>query len=283
MKALEEQLLTRNVASEITTHLCKSVTTSLVGQRLERFTTVASKVKGTLKESIERILTPKRSIDVLAQIKAKPAGQPFVIVFAGINGVGKSTSLAKVTYLLKSNGHTPLIAACDTFRAGAVEQLKQHASKLGVELFEKGYERDPAGVAVSAIRHAQATGKDVVLVDTAGRMQNNSSLMQALSNLVISAAPDLVLFVGEALVGNDGIDQLREFNKAIIDYTPRGATPRPIDGIILTKFDTIDDKVGASLSMVYQTGQPIVFVGNGQHYTNLKALNVSFVVRALLS
>merc|ERR1712224_1146049 len=128
-----------------------------------------------------------------------------------------------------------------------------------------GYAKNPAAVATAALRDAKKTGADVVLIDTAGRMQNNRPLMQALAKLINDSKPDLVLFVGEALVGNDGIDQLQLFNQAFIDY----GSSRPIDGIVLTKFDTIDNKVGAALSMVYLTSQPIVFVGTGQKYTHL--------------
>jgi signal recognition particle receptor subunit alpha len=175
------------------------------------------------------------------------------------------------------------LAACDTFRAGAVEQLKTHAMRLGVPLYERGYEKDPAKVAAEAVRAAERDGRDVVLVDTAGRMQDNEPLMRALSSLIHVNAPNLVLFVGEALVGNDAVDQLVKFNRALHDLAPAGATrPHAIDGIVLTKFDTIDDKVGAALSMVYASGAPVMFVGCGQTYVDLKRLNVKSVVRSLL-
>ena len=174
-----------------------------------------------------------------------------------------------------------MIAACDTFRSGAVEQLNQHAKVLDVPLFERGYAKDPASVAREAQKHANDNGFDCLLIDTAGRMQNNEPLMRALAKLVSSNSPDLVLFVGEALVGNDGVDQLELFDRALADYSDR-ADPHRIDGIVLTKFDTIDDKVGAAVSMVYKTGQPVMFVGTGQKYTNLKKLNVRTVLRSLL-
>ena len=140
--------------------------------------------------------------------------------------------------------------------------------------------KDPAGVAKDAIDHARANGIDVVLVDTAGRMQNNEPLMRALTKIVTVNNPNLVLFVGEALVGNDGVDQLYHFNKCLADLSTL-SKPRLIDGIVLTKYDTIDDKVGAAVSMVHKTGQPIVFVGTGQKYTNLKRLNVRSVLKSL--
>jgi len=150
-----------------------------------------------------------------------------------------------------------------------------------VQLFEKGYGKDPAGIAMEAINFARQTRIDVVLVDTAGRMQDNEPLMRSLAKLIKVNTPDLVLFVGEALVGHDAIDQLTKFNQSLADFSQMDR-PRLIDGIVLTKFDTIDDKVGAAVSMTYTTGQPIVFVGTGQTYTDLKSLNAKAVVAALL-
>ena len=200
-----------------------------------------------------------------------------------MNGVGKSTSLAKATFHLKDHGHSVLIAACDSFRAGAVEQLKRHCLRLDTQLYQVGYAKDPVKIASDAIRQAREKGIDVVLVDTAGRMQNNAELMKQLALLVAVNRPDLVLFVGEALVGNDGVDQLVEFDRRLVDHATDSAAPRRIDGIILTKFDTVDDKVGAALSMVYQTRIPVVFLGTGQQYQDLRRLNVDAVVASLLA
>ena len=138
--------------------------------------------------------------------------------------------------------------------------------------------KDPADVARASLAHARTQKRDCVLIDTAGRMQNNDKLMRELAKLVTVNSPDLVLFVGEALVGNDGIDQLNMFNKSLSQFCPDG---RQIDGLVLTKFDTIDDKVGATLSMTYKTGQPIMFIGVGQKYTHLKKLSVNAVVNSL--
>merc|ERR1719450_699225 len=169
-----------------------------------------SSVKKALQESMETLLTPKKSVDVLrAALAAKNAGRVYSVVFLGVNGVGKSTNLAKVAYYLKHKGGLDvLICACDTFRAGAVEQLRTHTRCLDVELFERGYGKDPADIAKHAISHAGQSDFDVVLIDTAGRMQDNEPLMKALAKLVAINSPDLVLFVGEALVGNDAIDQV---------------------------------------------------------------------------
>ncbi|CAE7341436.1 SRPRA [Symbiodinium natans] len=284
LKKFKTELMTRNVAAEVADKLSDSVRRSLVGKTTGRFTTMASTVKQALKESMETLLTPKKSIDVLrAALAAKNAGRVYTIVFLGVNGVGKSTNLAKVAYYLKHKGGlNVLICACDTFRAGAVEQLKTHSRCLDVPLFERGYGKDPADIAKNAIAHAKSNGHDVVLVDTAGRMQDNEPLMRALAKLVAINTPDLVLFVGEALVGNDAIDQVTKFNRSLVDLSADPRNPRGIDGMLLTKYDTVDDKVGAALSMVYVTGQPVVFVGTGQKYTHLRKMQAKEVVRTLL-
>lgn len=282
--SFKTNLMAKNVAANVAIKLADSVRASLIGRTTDRFTSMAGTVKSVLQESMETLLTPKKSIDVMrAALAAKNAGRVYTIVFLGVNGVGKSTNLAKVAYYLKNKGNlNVLICACDTFRAGAVEQLKTHARCLEVDLFERGYGKDPADIAKSAIGHARSVGHDVVLVDTAGRMQDNEPLMRALAKLVAVNTPDLVLFVGEALVGNDAIDQVSKFNKSLVDMSHDPRNPRGIDGMLLTKYDTVDDKVGAALSMVYVTGQPIVFVGTGQKYTHLRKIQAKEVVRQLL-
>ncbi|XP_073001835.1 uncharacterized protein [Typha latifolia] len=282
LKALKDRLMTKNVAEEIAEKLCESVAASLEGKKLGSFTRVSSTVQTAMEEALLRILTPKRSIDILRDVHAaKEQGKPYVVVFVGVNGVGKSTNLAKVAYWLLQHDVSVMLAACDTFRSGAVEQLRTHARRLQIPIFEKGYEKDPAVVAKEAIQEASRNNSDVVLVDTAGRMQDNEPLMRALSKLINLNNPDLVLFVGEALVGNDAVDQLSKFNQKLADLSTVPSA-RLIDGILLTKFDTIDDKVGAALSMVYISGAPVMFVGCGQSYTDLKKLNVKSIVKTLL-
>lgn len=286
LSEFRQLLMSKNVATEVAVQLADSVQSSLVGTKTESFTSLKTALRQALSDAIQRVLTQSRSIDVLKAAKeAKEKGRIYSVCFLGVNGVGKSTNLAKVAYYLKHKGDlNVLIAACDTFRAGAVEQLRTHARNLGVHLFEQGYGKDAALICRNAMKYAQAEGYDVVLVDTAGRMQDNEPLMRALAKLVALNNPDLVLFVGEALVGNDAIDQLLKFDRSLIDFAPVDVkTPRGIDGIILTKFDTVDDKVGAALSMAYISGQPVVFVGTGQKYTHLQTLNVNTVLNALLS
>jgi signal recognition particle receptor subunit alpha len=284
LASLQEGLMSKNVARDVAAKIVEGVGQSLVGTRTQRFTSVASTVKEAITRSIEEILTPKKSIDVLkAALDAKTQGRVFSIAFLGVNGVGKSTNLAKVAYYLKNKGGMKiLLAACDTFRAGAVEQLRVHANNLNVDIFERGYGKDSAEIAKQALTFAKQNGYDVCLIDTAGRMQDNEPLMRAIAKLVAVNSPDLVLFVGEALVGHDAVDQLTKFNRSLIDYSHDPKNPRTVDGIVLTKYDTVDDKVGAALSMVYVTGQPIVFVGTGQKYPHLRKLQVKEVVKAIV-
>jgi signal recognition particle receptor subunit alpha len=156
---------------------------------------------------LTKILTPKRNIDIIADaMRNREKGKPYVITFIGVNGVGKSTNLAKVAYLYKNQGFKVMLAACDNFRAGAVEQIKTHGRCLDIPVYDKGYREDPADIAFQAIREATLKKVDVLLIDTAGRMQDNEPLMRSLSRLVVLNQPDLILFIGEALVGNDATD-----------------------------------------------------------------------------
>ncbi|KAM7540576.1 hypothetical protein Aperf_G00000020670 [Anoplocephala perfoliata] len=295
LEQLRDHLVNKNVAFEIANRLCDGVAERLVGIQLGRFERVGPRVRSALEEACTRLLASGRRVDVLRDaLDSQQKGKPYVIVFCGVNGVGKSTNLAKIAFWLIEKNLKVLIAACDTFRSGAVEQLRTHVQKLNfihppsqhngsimVELYEKGYGKDAANIAMSAISYAKDQHRDVVLVDTAGRMQDNEPLMRALAKLIIVNEPNLVLFVGEALVGNEAIDQLVKFNQALADYSSN-SKPHTIDGIVLTKFDTIDDKVGAAVSMAHISGQPIVFVGTGQTYSDLRQFSVPSVVKALM-
>ena len=307
LEAVKEHLITKNVAAEIADNLCGSVLEQLEGKTLSSFTTVRSAVQQALRDSLSQILMPRRKIDVLREVITKrkaEANKPYIMTFCGVNGVGKSTSLAKICFWLLENDFRVLIAACDTFRSGAIEQLLTHtkclqslypAGKDGTErvtLYSNKTNKDASSVAAEGIIIGSREGYDVIMVDTAGRMQDNQPLMQALGKLIHRNSPDLVLFVGEALVGNEGVDQLQKFNHSLTDYSAVSvsvpvpalpAKPSLIDGILLTKFDTIDDKVGAAISMTYATGHPIIFVGTGQMYTDLKSFSPESVMNTLLS
>jgi signal recognition particle receptor subunit alpha len=190
----KEHLISKNVASDIAEKLCESVSVSLEGKKLGTFGSVKNTVRGALEESLVRILTPKRNIDILRDAQeAKAKGRPYCITFCGVNGVGKSTNLAKICAWLQQNNLQVLIAACDTFRSGAVEQLNVHCRRLGVELYERGYKTDPAAIALDALKAAKPRGKDVVLIDTAGRMQDNAPQMQALAKVILEVKHLLIV------------------------------------------------------------------------------------------
>ena len=250
-----------------------------------------------MESSLRKILTPTTSLDLLRSITAvtspstlnplssKP--RPYIISIVGVNGVGKSTNLSKLAFFLLQNNFKLLIAACDTFRSGAVEQLRVHARNLKelatrqdgtgeVELYEKGYGKDAANIAKDAVAHATAHRFDVVLIDTAGRRHNDARLMSSLEKFATFANPDKILMVGEALVGSDSVAQARSFNSSF-------GPGRRLDGFIISKCDTVGDMVGALVSMVHATGIPVVFLGVGQHYGDLRTLNVGNVVGLLMS
>lgn len=249
-----------------------------------------------MESSLRKILTPTTSLDLLRSITAvtspstlNPTAsprRPYVISVVGVNGVGKSTNLSKLAFFLLQNNFKLLIAACDTFRSGAVEQLGVHARNLKelsqrenrgqVELFEKGYGKDAANIAQDAVSYATAQNFDVVLIDTAGRRHNDARLMSSLEKFAQLANPDKILMVGEALVGSDSVAQAKNFNVAF-------GAGRRLDGFIISKCDTVGDMIGSLVSMVHATGIPVVFLGVGQHYGDLRTLNVGWAVGLLMS
>ncbi|MES1922064.1 hypothetical protein MHBO_003582, partial [Bonamia ostreae] len=270
---IERILIDRNVAVEIARAVCDSVKSDLLGKSVSRMALTAPIVKDAFREALVRIVTPSREVHILKEISNSiRLGKPYAIAFVGVNGVGKSTTLSKIANYLRKRGLQVSIAACDTFRSGAVEQLLTHAKALKLRLFHKGYAKDSSRVCAEAIKEARRKSDDAVLIDTAGRMQNNEPLMRSLRKLYETNRPDLVLFVGEALVGNEALSQLEKFNEHV-----------PIDGIVLTKFDAVDEKVGAAISMTHRTKFPIVFLGTGQKYEDLKRVDAGSLVNTLLN
>ncbi|KAL0230579.1 hypothetical protein PCE1_004136 [Barthelona sp. PCE] len=281
LATFEGILIERNVAATVAAEIIEHVKAELIGVRVGSFESIRTAIKDVLNREIAKILTPSREIDIMREVTlARQENRVLSIVMCGVNGVGKSTTLAKIAYWLSLNDVSVMVAACDTFRSGAIEQLNKHCRALGLEMFDAGYGKDPSHVTRLALQHAASNDIEVVLVDTAGRMQDNGDLMNGLYRLVQYNNPDFVFFVGEALVGNDGIDQLRSFD----GYLKSKTQPvRGVNGIILTKVDTIDEKIGAALSMVHETKVPIVFLGVGQQRTDLRRLKVQQVVDLLLS
>lgn len=279
---LKSVLVEKNVAVEVAQQISDATMLGLVGKNISAFSNIRMLVREQMRSVLKKVLNPSE-FDLLVAVEKHDAGKgkarPYTIAFCGVNGVGKSTNLAKVAAHLRASGKSVMLAACDTFRSGAIEQLRVHAAALDLSLVSRGYEKEPGAVAKAAIEEASRVGVDVLLIDTAGRMQDNKALMAPLVALLEHNVVDLTLFVGEALVGNEAVDQLRKF-KAVIEDGTRGRCS--IDGIVLSKFDTVDDKVGAAVSMASITGRPIVFVGVGQTYADLRRLNADVVVDALL-
>lgn len=226
-------------------------------------------VEEVLKTAIRNVLeVGKLDFDIFVRQKLKEK-RPVVIMFVGVNGTGKTTTIAKIAHRLKGLGLSSVMAAGDTFRAGAIEQISLHGDRLGVKVIKHSAGSDPAAVAYDAIEHAKSRAKDVVLLDTAGRMQTNTNLMEEMAKIRRVARPDLVIFVGDALAGNDAVEQAREFHKVV-----------GLDGVILTKVDA-DAKGGAALSVAYTIGKPLLFIGLGQEYDQQVPFNAEWMVNRL--
>jgi signal recognition particle receptor subunit alpha len=293
MKGMEDHLLRKNVAREAAVRLCEGVEKELIGVKTGSFESINAKIQTAMESSLTKMLTPTSSLDLLREIDAVTAppatslrkARPYVMSIVGVNGVGKSTNLSKICFFLLQNKYRVLIAAGDTFRSGAVEQLAVHVRNLKeltereggkVELYQRGYGKDAATVAKDAVAHAAAEGFDVVLIDTAGRRHNDQRLMSSLEKFAKFAQPDKILMVGEALVGTDSVAQARNFNAAF------GAV-RTLDGFIISKCDTVGDMVGTLVSLVHATNVPVLFVGVGQHYSDLRNFSVKWAVEKLLA
>ncbi|MFQ6094936.1 MAG: signal recognition particle-docking protein FtsY [Candidatus Bathyarchaeia archaeon] len=263
-------LLENDVAMAVADHICDEIEKRLTGRQVKRLEDRKRIVKETLREVLLGILrTP--SINLLEAVERKRKdNEPYVIVFVGIHGTGKTTSIAKVAKFFLKHNYSVVLACSDTYRAGSIEQLEEHARRLGIRTIKHQYGADPAAVAFDAVQHAKAHGINIVLIDTAGRMQTNRNLMQEMEKIVRVVKPDLVLFVGDALTGNDAVFQAEEFNKFV-----------RIDGSVLTKVDA-DVKGGAAVSVSYITKKPILFIGTGQRYQDLEFFNPQFIVDRII-
>ncbi len=247
---LEIGLLESDVAYSVIESIKNDIKQELRNISVDR-SRIGEVIEEILKNAIAHVLT---STELNFNDFVERTEKPIVIMFVGVNGSGKTLSIAKIATLLKKLGKSCVMAAGDTFRAGAIEQLGIHADKVGVKIIKHGPGSDPAAVAYDAIEHAKAKHKDVVLLDTAGRMQTNVNLMDEMAKIKRVAKPDLILFVGDALAGNDAVEQAKRFNEIV-----------GIDGVILTKVDT-DAKGGSALSVAYTIGKPLLFIGVGQGY-----------------
>ena len=268
---LEMELLQGDVAMEVATEVVDGVKNNLVGKKVKRSNDITELTYNALKDTVADIIDiPGKSMTEMIEEK-KAQGEPLVVMFVGINGTGKTTTIGKLANYYLKKGYTPVIAASDTFRAGAIEQVTYHADNVGVKIIKHKKGSDPAAVAYDAVEHARAQGKELVLIDTAGRMQTNTNLMDEMKKIKRVSNPDLVIFVGDALTGNDATEQAKKFNDAI-----------DIDGVILTKADA-DSKGGASLSIGYVIKKPIMFLGVGQGYDDIKEYDADWMLNQLFS
>ena len=268
---LEMGLLEGDVAMEVATEVVDSVKNDLVGKKIKRSNDITEYTYIALRDAVANIIdVPGKSMTEMIEEK-KAQGEPLVVMFVGINGTGKTTTIGKLANYYLKKGYTPVIAASDTFRAGAIEQVTYHADNVGVKIIKHKKGSDPAAVAFDAVEHARAQGKELVLIDTAGRMQTNTNLMDEMKKIKRVSKPDLVVFVGDALTGNDATEQAKKFNDAI-----------DIDGVILTKADA-DSKGGASLSIGYVIKKPIMFLGVGQGYDDIMEYDAEWMLNQLFS
>lgn len=268
---LQMVLIQNDVAVEVAEQVCELTKEKFLGTRAGRLENVSRLFKTAIRESVLEVLEPEHPLDPIEYAsRKKEKGEPTVIMFVGVNGTGKTTTLAKMANIYKKREFSVVIAAGDTFRAGSIEQLQQHADRVGVRVIKQSYGSDAAAVAYDAIAHAKAKHVDIVLIDTAGRMQSNRNLLEEMKKIARVAEPDIKLFVGDALAGNDALSQAKEFHKAI-----------EIDGAILTKVDA-DPSGGAALSIAFVTGRPVVFVGVGQGYDDLKQFDPEWFAKRLV-
>jgi fused signal recognition particle receptor len=256
-----------SAADFVTNHLREK----LGDVQFARFTDPRAKVKVILQEVLLSLLQGAGQLDIFALIdKKKSIGEPAVLVFIGINGTGKTTSIAKLAHVLQKRGRSVILAASDTYRSGSIEQLEEHARRIGVRVIKHQYGADPAAVAFDAVNYAKAHRINAVLIDTAGRMQNNKNLLEEMRKIVRVTNPDLTILVVDALTGNDAVDQGKVFSEAV-----------KIDGIILAKLDA-DVKGGSAISLSYIMGKPVAMVGTGQKYDDLEPFQAEAIVKNLI-
>ena len=256
---LQIALLESDVAQEVVDDLSAKLKKDLLGLKLEKGQDAGQIIEAKLQEAIAGIFARAGRLDLVGQIRAKKETKkgPYVIVFLGINGTGKTTTVAKMGNLLRKNGISLVLAAGDTHRAGAIEQLTQHAERLSLKVIAQRYGADPSAVGRDAVDYARKHYVDAVLIDTAGRMQTSKNLMDEMTKIVRVVKPDAKIFIGDSLAGNDTINQAREF----FQYAN-------FDGAILTKIDS-DAKGGAAISIAHITARPVTYVGVGQGYDDM--------------
>lgn len=269
---LEADLIEAEIGLEVVNFIEASLRKKLLGLKTSRGSDLKRIVYEATKDTLYEILKDSNTIDLQSIIESKQrlSSQPFIILFLGINGTGKTTTIAKIAQDLVRKGFNVMLAASDTYRAGAIEQLEVHAQRLGIKILKQRYGADPAAVARDAKNYAVQHGYQVVLIDTAGRMQTSHNLMEELIKIKRVVSPDITIFVGDALAGNDLTFQAKEFHDRV-----------GFDGMILTKVDA-DVKGGAIINAIYATKKPILYLGTGQTYADLLKFDPEWVISRLL-
>jgi len=265
-------LLENDVALSVADELCEAMKARLLGEAVGRFEDKKAKVHGALRDGLYTVLRAPVTVDLLDVMAAKRRERtPLIIVFVGVNGTGKTTTIAKVAHLLLKEGYSVVLAGSDTYRAGSIEQLEGHGKRLGIRVITHLYGSDAAAVAFDAVNYARSHGINAVLVDTAGRMQTNRNLVDEMKKIVHVAKPHLTLLVVDALAGNDAVEQAQVFDEAV-----------GLDGVVLTKADA-DVKGGAAISIAFAIKKPILFLGTGQFYDDLTAFDPRSLVDQILA
>ena len=262
----ELTLLENNVAFEVVEKIKQDLKQVLIDKPIKR-EEFGNIFQVSLKKSISGLFEDEqKSIEEIIRTKTE---KPFVILFLGVNGTGKTTTIAKLAHHLQKEGMSCVLVAADTWRKAAIEQLEEHGTNLNVKVIKHKYGADPAAVAFDGIAYAKAKGIDVVLIDTAGRQHSNVNLMREMEKLVRIAKPDCKIFVGESITGNDCVNQSKEFDKIA-----------GIDAVILSKAD-VDEKGGAAISISYITKKPILYLGTGQGYEDLERFRKEKILNSL--
>ncbi|MEM3670307.1 MAG: signal recognition particle-docking protein FtsY [Thermoprotei archaeon] len=268
---LRDKLLQSDVPYDVVQQICDSLSKTLSEIKVKRFADVTVSARETLKRELTVALNAAGTPDFFRLVnEARLKNGVCVVLFFGINGSGKTTTVAKVAYLLKNRGLKTMLVPSDTFRAGAIEQLMIHAQRVGADFFEAKYGSDPASVAYAAISEARAKRYDVVLIDTAGRMQTDKDLMAQMQKITRVSKPDIKVFVGDGLVGNDAVNQLRMFDQTV-----------GIDGVIVTKLDA-DSKGGIIFSVIADLKKPVYLLGTGESYGDLQSFSPETVLSKVI-
>ncbi len=271
LQELKTTLAENDVAYLVAERICDGIRQRAASVQVSRLGDRRQPVRSIVREVLLDALKGSGEGSFFEKINMKKqAHEPAIIVFVGINGTGKTTTVAKIAYLLKNRGYSVVIACGDTYRTGSIEQLEEHARRLDVKTIKHTYGADAAAVAFDSINHARANGINIVLIDTAGRMQTKRNLLDEMKKIVRVASPDFVMLVVDSLTGNDAVEQGRSFSESV-----------RIDGITLTKLDA-DARGGSAISLAAEIGKPVIFAGTGQAYEDLISFDPTTIVNRII-